>query len=74
MGNFPPETIDRGGLIEIPLCVEKVRNVRIDLNEYGDGVALARPSSRKAMSHVDGTKVSLRLVCGDLATTTSNWE
>ena len=43
MGNFPPETIDRGGLIEIPLCVEKVRNVRIDLNEYGDGVALARP-------------------------------
>ena len=41
MGNFPPETIDRGGLIEIPLCVEKVRNVRIDLNELGDGVALA---------------------------------
>ena len=41
MGNFPLETIDRGGLIEIPLCVEKVRNVRIDLNELGDGVALA---------------------------------
>ena len=41
MGNFPPETIDRGGLIEIPLCVEKVRNVRIDLNELGDGVALS---------------------------------